>query len=69
MENHWAARAVSLSYSTVWSRTVIGGYFKVFYGVANLPKGFMTTSSLKCENNVEETLHGIFPYLMAFYFC
>lgn len=60
---------MSLSYCIVKSRDVTYGYFFKFSGVANLPNGFITTSYLICENNVDDTLHGIFPYLIAFYFC
>lgn len=60
---------MSFSSWSVWSWTVIGGYFLLASAFANLPIGFITTSSLKWENKVDETLHGIFPYLTAFYFC
>jgi hypothetical protein len=48
---------------------VVGGYFFKAYGVANFPIGFSYKFYRKCENKVEETLHGIFPFLMAAYFC
>lgn len=59
---------MSLSSWIVWSLTKMGGYYLTASGVANFPIGFISTSSLKCENSVDETLHGILPYLIAFYF-
>lgn len=38
---------MSFSYWSVWSWTVIGGYFLLASAFANLPIGFITTSSLK----------------------
>lgn len=64
----FAARLISLSSWIVWSKTLTGGYYLTASGVANFPIGFITTSSLRWENSVDETLQGILFYLIAFYF-
>ena len=66
---HFAAKLMSFNSWIVCSLTKSGGYCFKASGVANFPNGFITTSSLKCENKVEDTLQGIFPYFIAFSFC
>lgn len=63
---HQFAKLISLSSWVVWSRTDIGGYYFTASGVANFPKGFISTSNLRWENKVDETLQGILFSLMAF---
>lgn len=65
---HQFAKLISLISWIVWLRTDIGGYYLTASGVANFPKGFISTSYLRWENKVEETLHGILFSLIAFSF-